>query len=50
MNAPVNKEGLTFYEWYNAATRWDEDAVSYRRAKRAWERGEDPTEYAVRKL
>lgn len=49
MKTPVNKEGLTFIDWYNAACRYNAFAVTEGKARRAWLRGEDPTEYAVRK-
>jgi hypothetical protein len=36
---PKNREGLTWEEWSNAARLTTEEG------KRAWSRGEDPTEY-----
>lgn len=55
---PVNREGLTWAEWLAAATvswrgRQDygphvDEAVYWKVLKRAWEAGEDPTEWAAK--
>lgn len=42
----TNKEGLTEVEWYHAANYFRQ-AISSGKARQAWERGEDPTEYAA---
>lgn len=44
----VNKEGLTFDEWFDAANAFDPQAVDIDIAAQAWLRGDDPTEYAAR--
>ncbi len=45
--AKVNREGLRFFEWFNAANLGGKNAVDEKTARRAWKDGEDPTEYAA---
>ncbi len=42
----TNREGMTFREWLNAAQCFGR-RIDRRVAREAWERGEDPTEYAA---
>ncbi len=47
----TNREGLTFYEWFHAASLADPDGIDhaynerYMALRDAWWRGEDPTEW-----
>ncbi len=43
----VNAEGLRFMEWLHAANLGGKANVDEKTARRAWKRGEDPTEYAT---
>jgi len=43
----TNKEGLTYLEWFNAATRFNANAVSWEAGRKHWRLGVDPTEFAV---
>jgi hypothetical protein len=42
---PINREGMTFGEWYRATTGDIDCATGYS----AWKRGEDPSEYRARR-
>lgn len=51
MNDNVNREGLTYQEWFCAANAWGtvfrDTNVGRSHAETAWIAGEDPTEYAA---
>lgn len=42
-----NREGLTFAEWFRAATFARSIPLRMDVARKAWKSGEDPTEYAA---
>jgi len=42
-----NREGLTFPEWFRAANFARRVPMGVEPARRAWKRGDDPTEYAA---
>lgn len=43
----INPEGLTFWEWFRAANFARRVPMGVEPARRAWKRGDDPTEYAA---
>lgn len=47
--AAVNREGLTWEQWYGAATAFVQDPARVRRRglRGGWQRGEDPTDWAA---
>lgn len=44
---PTNKNGLTFFEWYQAANLVG-SAPNLPNARKAWGAGVDPAKYAVK--
>lgn len=50
----MNREGLTYPEWLEVARAWDGEGVDplsgrkrrIQGSRKAWQAGEDPTEYA----
>lgn len=42
----LNKEGLTFSEWLNAAQAFGKK-IPIQKARKAWENGEDPCDWAT---
>lgn len=44
----VNREDITFEEWFNAANCFNPRAVDIDIGYQAWRRGHDPTEYTVK--
>lgn len=47
LGSRTNREGLTFPEWFRAANFARRVPMGVDPARKAWNRGDDPTEYAA---